>query len=45
MKPTAISNYECIIGIKKDIDWIKKTMYGVFLAICLNIIINLMGRI
>ena len=44
MKPTVQYNYECILGIKKDIDWIKKTIYGVFLVVCLNIIINLITK-
>jgi len=42
MKPNVQSNYECIIAIKKDVDWIKKTIYGIFVTIILNIIINLL---
>lgn len=40
-KITPIRNFESILVMKNDILWIKKAMYGVFGAIVLNIIINL----
>lgn len=42
-KITIVGNYERIQVIKNDIEWIKKSIYGVFGAVVLNIIINLLS--
>lgn len=42
MRPCAQTNYEQIIMIQKEVEWIKKMIFGIFAGIILNIIINLM---
>lgn len=41
-RTTCAKNKAQIDLIKNDIQWIKKTMMGIFSAICLNIVINLL---
>jgi len=45
MKANAQTNFELIIELRRDMEWIKRTIIAVFIAIILNIIINLMSKV